>query len=539
VKSIELDKAALTIKADEDAIDKSKKRIADLEAQLKALQVQLAGLSGNKSELSDTLKKLQDANDALLADVTKLKADLAAKEKLIKDAENENKRLADEAERRRQNGASAEDDAAALRAQLEAALAKQRALEAAKLEAEKRAAAEKDAAAKAKRDAEKEKENSVVKKEVKFEPKPIIMKEPVEKPPPPPKKIITTTRSKNKKMDEQWAAMLIVARFKGMMARTKARTRLKQVTHLCEIEIKSATGLASSDAFMRPVPDSYILTNALGHGASAGSLKKKRGDKEKDKCYSTAKTEVILQNYNPQYHEDIRLSMVGNCNVVFNVFSQSQNGFAGDAYMGQCVLDLTKYPNLYSNDRVEITLPLSVPALPVFDDKGNKLTVSPTIAPQGNVNICARVPSVFSNMCGWFTDIITDLFGVIKGEKIWAVLCNGEIYAYDSPFEGTLKYQFSCKEISRVEEVMSDKLEIKIECIEITLLQKEGEPFAKTYTWAWAKDSGKYKALWRTALVKNHGSGRVSTKTMKAIDKAATEEKMAAMDARIGGNKPV
>ena len=131
------------------------------------------------------------------------------------------------------------------------------------------------------------------------------------------------------------------------------------------------------------------------------------------------------------------------------------------------------------------------------------------------------------------------MFGVIKGEKIWVVLCDGEIYVYDSPFEGTLKYHFTCKEISHLEEVLSDKLEIKIECIEITLLKKDSEPFAKSHSWAWAKDSSKYKGLWRRALIQNHGSGIVSEKTSRAIQKAANEERNAEMESRLGDKRPV
>ena len=104
-----------------------------------------------------------------------------------------------------------------------------------------------------------------------------------------------------------------------------------------------------------------------------------------------------------------------------------------------------------------------------------------------------KIPSIYSNMCGWFTDIKSNFFGSVGGSKIWVVLCHGEIFCYDSPYEGTLVRRFLCKEITDITESMCDKLEIKFETITIKLLRCGDPPVEDLLTWGWSGDSTKIK----------------------------------------------
>merc|ERR1712070_295614 len=80
------------------------------------------------------------------------------------------------------------------------------------------------------------------------------------------------------------------------------------------------------------------------------------------------------------------------------------------------------------------------------------------------------------------------------------------------------KYKFSSREISDIKECMSTNLEIEIECIGVSLHPKDNMPLGEELTWAWANDSSRLKALWRQALIKNHGSGVVDEQTEKDIE---------------------
>ena len=327
-------------------------------------------------------------------------------------------------------------------------------------------------------------------------------------------------------MTKEWAAVLICARIRGILARNRVRAKLTEVPHVVSITVIGAEGLSKTSLFMSPTPDAFVIANALA--GSKDSLKKKK----KNKCYSSAQTGVKEQSYNPQWQEDMRLTMVGMGNLVFNVFSRDS---FGNSFLGQAVLNMYEHPSLYQDGApVKVTIPVELPKYPIYNNKGELMSITPVSAPQGHITISCRVPSIYSNMCGWFTDIRANFFGAIGGEKMWCVLCEGNIYCYDSPFEGTLKYNFSSKEISDIREEMCDQLEIPIECLKVVLSPTETTPIAQELTWAWANDSSKIKALWRLALVKNHGSSIVSEKTLRAIDKyEKSDEYRAEMNKRV------
>ena len=75
----------------------------------------------------------------------------------------------------------------------------------------------------------------------------------------------------------------------------------------------------------------------------------------------------------------------------------------------------------------------------------------------GKINIRLSVPSAFTNMCGWFYEMTTNIFGVIDKQKIWVVLHKNNAkkrfcIAYDSKFSGDagLKRTIDCSLIKSI-----------------------------------------------------------------------------------------
>ena len=208
-------------------------------------------------------------------------------------------------------------------------------------------------------------------------------------------------------MTKEWAAVLICARIRGILARNRVRAKLTEVPHVVSITVIGAEGLSKTSLFMSPTPDAFVIANALA--GSKDSLKKKK----KNKCYSSAQTGVKEQSYNPQWQEDMRLTMVGMGNLVFNVFSRDS---FGNSFLGQAVLNMYEHPSLYQDGApVKVTIPVELPKYPIYNNKGELMSITPVSAPQGHITISCRVPSIYSNMCGWFTDIRANFFGAIGG----------------------------------------------------------------------------------------------------------------------------
>ena len=166
------------------------------------------------------------------------------------------------------------------------------------------------------------------------------------------------------------------------------------VPHVLSIKIVGAEDLNSSNVFGYPTPDAYVLVNAVkkllpGKRKVKGSL-----------CHSTAKTSVIKQSYNPQWHEEVRATMVGSGYLVLNVFSFSV--IAGDTFLGQAVIDIDDYPEIYHEQSLKLTLPLLKADHPVYGHDGTLMSLL-AVQGKGKITIQVSIPSVFSNMCGWFT----------------------------------------------------------------------------------------------------------------------------------------
>jgi hypothetical protein len=291
-----------------------------------------------------------------------------------------------------------------------------------------------------------------------------------------------------------------------MLARKQVHVSLSNVPHVILVKVHNAKELMKVSEIFTPsptkqrrpsvmagfmsnfgtdVPDAYVLVNTV---RSLGVADRS------SPCYSTAKTGVVAGSFDPAWEEEVRLSMVGSGFVVLNVFSKSM--VAEDIFLGQACIDLQQYrKELYSSSGKVVTLdiPVSLGIHKVYSESGAEIDV-PDVEPHGRISVSINVLSVFENMCGCFYHIQTNFFGVVSGDKIWAVLCHDGLYWYDSQFEGVLHRKIEREKIQSVVEVAIDKLEIKMEGLHIKL--HEGE----VIEWAWGSDSRDIKGLWLRAL---------------------------------------
>jgi hypothetical protein len=95
------------------------------------------------------------------------------------------------------------------------------------------------------------------------------------------------------------------------------------------------------------------------------------------------------------------------------------------------------------------------------------------IQSQGTIRVILTIPPIHSNLAGPFWNIKSSFFGALTGEKIWVVLVDGILYCYDTPFETTLLRKIDVKRVMKLEAVVYDKLDIKIDGVTIRLSSGE------------------------------------------------------------------
>ena len=230
------------------------------------------------------------------------------------------------------------------------------------------------------------------------------------------------------------------------------------------------------------IPDAYVIVNGIRNLSAT---------EKGSECYSTAKTAVVAGSCDPEWEEEVRVSMVGSGFLSLNVFSKSV--MSEDIFLGQAQLDLRDYQAaLLTGKIIRLDAPVSFGIHKVFNEVGTEIEV-PDVEPQGTISISINVPSIYYNMCGGFYHIRTVLFSV-SGQQIWVVLCHDTLYIYDTQYESVLIRKLSRSDIESVVEVEIDKLEIVMPGIQIKL--RDGE----LLEWAWGSDSQKHKHMWIRAL---------------------------------------
>ena len=107
----------------------------------------------------------------------------------------------------------------------------------------------------------------------------------------------------------------------------------------------------------------------------------------------------------------------------------------------------------YSGQQVVLELPIKRAEMAVFSSDGKEISV-PDVPGKGKITICCSVPTVYSNVCGWYREIKSDIFNNITASKIWVTIADGKLNIYNSPFSGNLLRCIKCEDIADVEEIM-------------------------------------------------------------------------------------
>jgi len=264
------------------------------------------------------------------------------------------------------------------------------------------------------------------------------------------------------------------------------RNRHQFIPHVIYITLISAEGLPEAST-------AYILAN---------SLDRRHHSK---KIYSTAKSQTIVNSSNPVFDEDMRLFLCGSGHVTLNMFNK---GTWSDSFLGQVVLNMHDFPQLYSGECVTLKLKLTSPTQPIFSTSGKAITAKISDA-EGYIRITMRIPSISANMCGLFLSISEKsmlFFNDVRGKKIWVVLSDDELLVFSgaidtnpifdtsSPHDGVQMRLINCADIEYIDESVSDQVEIQFE--RLTLKLKSGE----VLNWAWGADSSISKRYWRQAF---------------------------------------
>jgi hypothetical protein len=310
----------------------------------------------------------------------------------------------------------------------------------------------------------------------------------------------------NENSFKEFAATFIAACIRGFLARKKYQTFLRKIPHVILVKVHGAKDIMKiSEIFVpspskrRPsvvagfvsnfgtgVPDAYVLLNTIPLAVQSTDHSKSIA------CYSTAKTSVIKGTFNPDWDEDVRLTMIGPGYITLNLFSQSV--IAEDIFLGQAIIDLQEHEkNLYKGKVVHLNMPVKFSSQKVFDTSGNEIEV-PDVNAHGYISISVNILSVFSNFCGRFFQLQTNFIGAIYAEKVWIVLCQNVLYVYDTQYEGIFLRKIDGEEIDSVIEVDINKLEIVVPGLHLKLISGE------LIELLWGDDSITLKGLWKHAL---------------------------------------
>jgi hypothetical protein len=168
----------------------------------------------------------------------------------------------------------------------------------------------------------------------------------------------------------------------------------------------------------------------------------------------------------------------------------------------QCILDIPSLSfAITPGEELALDLPIcGSPDIPLFNIIGEKCpTQPPPRVDSGVVKVKLSLPSPFTDMCGWFSEITTNIFGVQSRALIWVVLHRNNAnkwfcIAYDSKFSGDsgLKRTIDCHMIKSV------RSRVDTNTIEMVIGSANEQVI-----WAWEDDSAKHKGKWLRSLSRN------------------------------------
>ena len=268
------------------------------------------------------------------------------------------------------------------------------------------------------------------------------------------------------------------------------------IPHTIYMHVKKVTDLPNTGGVFSRGPNAYVLINGI-----------KLRDKKKP-CMGATVTSVLPQTCNPHFNEDCSLSMKGDGIITMSVFSQNTLSFP--TFLGQAFINLSEHPELYTDggSAVTLILPLTSIKHTIYSiDDGKSMQVVDNPKPQGSITITFKVPTIYSNINGWFRQINEGPFG-ITNEKIFVRVAGAKIEISESSYSKQVKRVIDCKKIQDFEDISYDGLEITIDALRITMQPlNEADLVPEQLIWAWAEDKFKLRSKWRKCLVDTHGSG--------------------------------
>lgn len=132
---------------------------------------------------------------------------------------------------------------------------------------------------------------------------------------------------------------------RGFLARQHVRKMLQNIPHSVCLSCDFAEDLPCNYDMFSTKPDTYLLANTF------------RLLKNKERCYTTGKTRVIVGNTSPVWEQELRLSTVGTgALIIINVMSRHL--FGGDSIVGQCVVNFDKLQDIYRGRKHNLRLPV-------------------------------------------------------------------------------------------------------------------------------------------------------------------------------------
>ena len=294
------------------------------------------------------------------------------------------------------------------------------------------------------------------------------------------------------------SALLLQRCGRGHIQRHRVRQLLRHIPHSVDIKVGFVADLPPNSDIMSTKPDVFVLINTF------------RNIGNRNKLYSCAETRKIKATTNPVYEEEFRCASVGKATVVVNVMSSHTMG--PPSMIGQALVDLDNYPELFHGSSKQFLISLHEKVHAVYDTTGAELFCDVAANPRGTVDLRIKVPSISSNMCGWFWQIHerVNRFGSLDttGSKMWIVLRDKKIYLYDNPFKNVLVHKdaIDCDRVLDIQEMEYDKLDLKVQGMKLILENdvqsiEEGRNSTVELYWAWGEDAAKIKGLWRKAII--------------------------------------
>ena len=230
------------------------------------------------------------------------------------------------------------------------------------------------------------------------------------------------------------AVLMLQKHIRGCQTRARVRHRLEAVPHAMVIGLEKAEGIVKNLPpydFMGILPDTYVVVSMMRQKKS-----KKPSGKNKNYCFSSSHSKVVVNSTCPIYNQDIKITAVASGTLVLSVMSQHTLG--ADTFLGQAELQIEDYHNLSNGDRHHFTLSLSELKIPVYDHFGNVKTLANRTDITGEISFTIDIPPILDNIAGWWFEVVTDLMGNVFDRRIWVVLRGNELLYYDSEFQGTL-----------------------------------------------------------------------------------------------------